>query len=60
MIVDVQANENTISEFSRGLRVIVHDQGTFINLESGFNVFPGSHTLARITPSKVGFAYVKL
>ena len=55
IIMDVQANENTISEFSRGLRVIVHDQGAFINLEKGFNVFPGSHTLARITSTKVSF-----
>lgn len=53
VILDVQANENTISEFSRGLRVVVHDQGTFINLEKGFNVFPGSHTLARVTTTKV-------
>lgn len=60
VVIDVQANENTISEFSRGLRVIVHDQGTFINLESGFNVFPGSHTLARITSSKVAFTQVYL
>ena len=58
IIMDVQANENTISEFSRGLRVIVHDQGTFINLEKGFNVFPGSHTLARINSAKVNFIFL--
>ncbi|KAL9956703.1 hypothetical protein ACROYT_G038224 [Oculina patagonica] len=52
IIMDVQANENTISEFSRGLRVIVHDQGTFINMLNGFNVFPGSHTLVQITATK--------
>ena len=55
IILDVQAFENTISEFSRGLRVVVHDPGTYINLEKGFNVFPGSHTLARITAIKVCF-----
>lgn len=53
VILDVQTNENTVSEFSRGLRVIIHHQGTFINMENGFNVFPGSHTLVRITASKV-------
>lgn len=53
IVMDVQANENTISEFSRGLRVIVHDQRTFINIEKGFNVYPGSHTLARMTATKV-------
>ena len=53
VMMDVQANENTISEFSRGLRVVVHDQKTHINIEKGFNVFPGSHTLVRMTPTKV-------
>ena len=53
VMLDVQANENTISEFSRGLRVIVHDQGTFINMDKGFNVYPGSHTLVRIAATKV-------
>lgn len=52
IMMDVQANENTVSEFSRGLRVIVHDQGTFINIDKGFNVFPGSHTLVRIAATK--------
>ena len=53
VMMDVQANENTISEFSRGLRVIVHDQNTFINIDKGFNVYPGSHTLVGLTVTKV-------
>ena len=53
VMLDVQAQENTISEFSRGLRVIVHEQGTFVDIENGFNVIPGSHTLVRISATKV-------
>ena len=53
VMMDVQTNENTISEFSRGLRVIVHDQNTFINIDKGFNVYPGSHTLVGLTVTKV-------
>ena len=55
VMMDVQANENTVSEFSRGLRVIVHDQGTFINIDKGFNVFPGSHTVVRISATKASY-----
>ena len=53
VFLDTQVHENTIGEFSHGLRVIVHEQGTFVNLERGFNVFPGSHTLVRVTATKV-------
>ncbi|XP_067044896.1 acid-sensing ion channel 2-like isoform X2 [Acropora muricata] len=52
VMLDVQAQENTVSEFSRGLRVIVHDQGTFVDTEDGFNVSPGSHTLVSISAKK--------
>ena len=55
VMMDVQANDNTISEFSRGLRIMVHDQNTFINIDKGFNVYPGSHTLVRVTATKVIF-----
>ena len=55
VMMDVQANNNTISEFSRGLRIMVHDQNTFINIDKGFNVYPGSHTLVRVTATKVIF-----
>lgn len=55
VVLDVQASENTISEFSRGLRVIVHDQETFVNVDNGFNVFPASHTLVRVTATKVSY-----
>ncbi|XP_068672881.1 acid-sensing ion channel 2-like [Montipora foliosa] len=52
VMLDVQAHENTISEFSRGLRVIVHEQGAFVDIENGFNVLPGSHALLRISANK--------
>ena len=53
VFLDTQVHENTIGEFSHWLRVIVHEQGIFENLESGFNVFPGTHTLVRVTATKV-------
>lgn len=49
VLLDVQMNENTISEFSRGLKLVVHSQGTYLNLERGFNVFPGTHTVVGVT-----------
>lgn len=60
VILDVQAYENTVSEFSRGLRVVVHDPGTIVNLDKGFNVFPGSHALARIAAIKVSLVISQL
>lgn len=53
VFLDTQVHENTIGEFSHGLRVIVHEQGTLVNFERGFDVFPGSHTLVRVTTTKV-------
>ena len=55
VILDVQASENTIGEFSRGIKVMVRDQGTFINMDNGFNVFPGSHSSVQITKTQVSY-----
>ncbi|XP_022780330.1 acid-sensing ion channel 2-like isoform X1 [Stylophora pistillata] len=50
VVLDVQMDEVTISEFSRGLRVIIHEQGEYLSMDThGFNVFPGSHALVRMT-----------
>lgn len=43
IILNVQTNESTLSDFSTGLKVIVHNQKTFVNPNSGFNIFPGTH-----------------
>ena len=43
IILNVQTNESTLSDFSTGLKVIVHDQKTFVNPNSGFNIHPGTH-----------------
>ncbi|XP_078348649.1 acid-sensing ion channel 1A-like isoform X2 [Oculina patagonica] len=43
IILNVQTNESTLSEFSNGLKVIVHDQKTFVNRHNGFNILPGTH-----------------
>ena len=43
VILNVQTNESTLSDFSTGLKVIVHDQKTFVNPNSGFNIYPGTH-----------------
>ena len=53
VILDVEAHENTISEFSRGFRVILHEQGAFINFDEGFNLYPGSHALVGVTAIQV-------
>ena len=43
IMLNVQTNESTMSEFSTGLKVIVHDQKTFVNPNIGFNIHPGTH-----------------
>ena len=53
VLLDVQANESTIGELSRGLRVILHEQESFVNFEHGVNVFPGSHALIAVSVSHV-------
>lgn len=58
VILDVQAHENTVSDFSLGFRVIVHDQGAFINKQKGFGVFPGSHAVVGITAAKASVEYI--
>ncbi|XP_078348641.1 acid-sensing ion channel 2-like isoform X3 [Oculina patagonica] len=44
ILLNVQTNESTASDYSTGLQVIVHDQKTYVNRNNGFNIFPGSHT----------------
>ena len=43
IILNVQTNESTLSDFSTGLKVIVHNQKAFVNPNSGFNIYPGTH-----------------
>ena len=53
ILLDVQTNESTTGQFSNGLKVIVHDQNTFINLHSGFNILPGTHASVAVKLRKV-------
>ena len=53
IVLDVQTNESTLSEFSSGLKVIVHDQNTYVNRHNGFNIFPGSHASVSVKLKKV-------
>ena len=53
IILNVQTNESTLNEFSTGLKVIVHEQNTFINRYDGFNVLPGTHASALVKITKV-------
>ena len=53
ILLDVQTNESTTGQFSNGLKVIVHDQNTFINLHSGFNILPGTHASVSVKLRKV-------
>ena len=57
IVLDVQLNESTLSEFSTGLKVIVHDQNTFVNRHSGFNVLPGTHASVAVKLRKVSYWY---
>ncbi len=43
ILLNVQTNESTWSDYSTGLQVIVHDQKTYVNRNNGFNIFPGTH-----------------
>ena len=54
ILLDVQTNESTTGQFSNGLKVIVHDQNTFVNLRSGFNILPGTHASVAVKLRKVG------
>ena len=61
VVLDVRTDEVTISEFSRGLRVIIHEQGEYLSMDHhGFNVFPGSHTLVRVTAIQVSFLILSI
>ena len=55
ILLNVQTNESTLSDFSSGFQVIVHDQKTFANRNSGFNIFPGTHASVAIKLRKVSF-----
>ena len=54
ILLDVQTNESSLSLFSNGLKVIVHDQDTFINRHSGFDVLPGTQVSVAVKLRKVG------
>ncbi|KAL9956697.1 hypothetical protein ACROYT_G038218 [Oculina patagonica] len=43
IFLDVQTNESTYGRYSNGFRVVVHDQKTFVNRNSGFSILPGTH-----------------
>jgi len=53
ILLDVQTNESTTGQFSNGLKVVVHDQNTFVNLHSGFNILPGTHASVAVKLRKV-------
>ena len=55
IVLDVQLNESTLSDFSSGLKVIVHDQNTFVNRHSGFNVLPGTQASVAVKLRKVSY-----
>ena len=57
IVLDLQLNESTLSEFSTGLKVIVHDQNTFVNRHSGFNILPGTHASVAVKMRKVSYWY---
>ncbi|PFX31898.1 Acid-sensing ion channel 1 [Stylophora pistillata] len=48
ILLDVQTNESTVADFSHGLKVIVHDQDTFVNRHIGFNIPPGFHATVAV------------
>ena len=54
IMLNTQTNESTISEFSNGLKVILHDQKTYVNRHSGFNILPGTHASVAVKLRKVG------
>ena len=53
IFLDVQTEESTLSQFSSGLKVIVHDQDTFVNQYNGFNIVPGTHASVGVKLRKV-------
>ena len=55
IFLDVQTNESTFSQFSSGLKVIVHDQDTFVNRYNGFNIVPGTHASVGLKLRKVRY-----
>lgn len=55
ILLDVQTNESTVNDFSNGLKVIVHDQNTFVNRHAGLNIMPGVHARVTIGVKKVSF-----
>lgn len=53
ILLNVQTNESTLTDFSSGLKVIVHDQDTYVNRRSGFNIAPGTHSSVAVRLRKV-------
>ena len=60
IVLDVQLNQSTLSDFSTGLKVIVHDQNTFVNRHSGFNILPGTQASVAVKLRKVSYWYTNL
>ena len=57
VFLDVQMHETTFSQFSSGLKVIVHDQNTFVNRYNGFNIAPGTHASVGVKLKKVSYCW---
>ena len=55
VFLDAQMHETTFSQFSSGLKVIVHDQNTFVNRYNGFNIAPGTHASVGVKLKKVSY-----
>ena len=53
VILNVQTNESTLSDFSSGLKVIVHAQNMFVSRDNGFNIIPGTHASVALRAIKV-------
>ena len=60
IFLNLKTNESTLSDFSSGLQVIVHDQKTFVDRNSGFNIYPGSHASVAINLKKVSYTVVDI
>ena len=58
ILLDAQTNESTISDFSYGFKVIVHDQNTLVNRYTGFNILPGTHASVAIKLKKVSVFFI--
>ena len=58
IVLDVQTKESTMSDFSDGFKVIVHDQNTLVDRHTGFNILPGTHASVAIKLKKVSVFFI--